>query len=165
MQIGAKHLENKLLKQRPWVACAMIAGSLGLALPLAFSSDARAVGVGAIKTEASAGVSPNRGGVAQPDQSRAVEVVVVWGFRLRGTMHDTRIASMRAGYGELIARDDCITTTCGFVMVKDGNVWRSSNILAATEAELIEKQHNMERDGTTLIIVHPNGSRRSVPSF
>jgi hypothetical protein len=104
--------------------------------------------------------SPRSGGIQRP-----VEVVVVWGFRLRSTIQDLRRDSLREGYGDLINKAVCLSSVCGFVVVPDGNRWRTSNVLSGTEAQLQELQRNMERDNTTLVIVHPTGQRRAVPDF
>jgi hypothetical protein len=109
----------------------------------------------------SAGAAPNL--QAQPE--REEHVVIVWGFRIRTTAHDLRMQSVRSGYSELVEKTVCITRVCGFVVVPDGNKWRASNVIAASEPELQEMKRNMERDGTVLVIVHPNGSKRTVPEF
>ncbi len=94
-----------------------------------------------------------------------IEIVVVWGFRLRTTEHDLRMASLRSGYRELIDKPDCTTATCGFVVVHDGTKWRTTNVIAASEDKLRDLQHNMERDGSTLVIVRSSGIKRTVPNF
>jgi hypothetical protein len=96
---------------------------------------------------------------------RQVELVIVWGFRLRPTEHDLRMASVRSGYGELIDKAACTNSICGFVVVQDGAKWRNTNVIAGSEGELRDLQRNMEREGTTLVIVHPTGQKRAVPNF
>jgi hypothetical protein len=118
-----------------------------------------------VKTEASAEATPNSGGTSQMRPSREVEVVVVWGFRLRSQVQEQRIVSIRDGYSELITKDVCLESICGFVVVQEDSKWRASNVLAGSEQELRDMQQNMEREGTTLVIVHPTGSRRQVPVF
>jgi hypothetical protein len=150
-------------KKRPHIVTGRALGVLGVGhLILALcSAPAWAVGVNGAASEAPADTMARR--VAEPP--RSVEVVVVWGFRLRSTIHDARNPAFTAGYTELVGRQDCITKTCGFVLVREGNVWRASNTLAASENELLEKQRDMEREDTVLVIVHPNGTRRLVPRF
>jgi hypothetical protein len=96
---------------------------------------------------------------------RPVEIVVVWGFRLRSKVYERRVISLNEGYSELITKDVCLTKVCGFVVTQEGQQWRASNVMSGTESELRDMQQNMEREGTTLVIVHPTGSRREVPSF
>jgi hypothetical protein len=136
-----------------------------LALATIVPSNVLAVGVAGAKTEAAPDTASGRGSVSQPMPPRAVEVVVVWGFRLRPNVHDTRIITLNAGYNELVGKDVCITSTCGFVVVREGARWRGTNVVAGTEAQLIEMQRDMDRDDTTIVIVHPTGTRRSVPKF
>jgi hypothetical protein len=96
---------------------------------------------------------------------RVAEVVIVWGFRWRPTEHDLRVASIRSGYGELIDKPACLTQVCGFVVAKEGDKWQATNVIAATEAQLADMQRAMERQGTTLVIVHPTGEKRRIPEF
>jgi hypothetical protein len=96
---------------------------------------------------------------------REVELVVVWGFRIRSTEHDFRMASIRSGYSELIDKTVCTTAICGFVVLQDGAKWRATNVIATSESELRDMQRTLEREGTTLVIVHPTGSKRTIPSF
>jgi hypothetical protein len=118
-----------------------------------------------VKIEASAEAMPGSGGTLQTHPSREVEIVVVWGFRLRSQVQEQRIISIRDGYSELITKDVCLDSICGFVVVEEGSKWRASNVLAGSEQELRDMQQNMERDGTTLVIVHPTGNRRQIPVF
>jgi hypothetical protein len=136
-----------------------------LALTACVPASVLAVGAAGAKTEAAPEVTAVRSTISQPMPPRAVEVVIVWGFRLRPNIHDTRNITLNAGYNELVGRDVCITSTCGFVVVRDGTQWRATNVMAGTEAELIEMQQNMDRQDTTIVIVHPTGIRRSVPKF
>ena len=100
-----------------------------------------------------------------PLPPRQIEVVVVWGFRLRSTEHDLRMQSVTSGYQELVEKPVCLTSLCGFVVVLDGTKWRATNVMAGSENELKEMKENMERAGTTLVIVHPSGVKRQVPEF
>jgi hypothetical protein len=122
-----------------------------------------ATAVGAKAEAATEAVSMGVSGLPQPP--RQVEVVVVWGFRLRSVIEKLRIESVKSGYRELIGKSECLTSVCGFVVAPDGNQWRASNVLSGTEDELRDRQRNMEREGTTLVIVHPTGVRRTVPNF
>jgi hypothetical protein len=117
------------------------------------------------KTEATAEAAPGSSSTSQVFPQREVEIVVVWGFRLRSQVQDQRIVSIGDGYSELVKKDDCLNSICGFVVVQEGSKWRASNVLAGSEQELRDMQQNMEREGTTLVIVHPTGSRRQVPVF
>jgi hypothetical protein len=117
------------------------------------------------KTEATAEATPSSGGASGMRLSREVEVVVVWGFRLRSQAQEQRIISIRDGYEELVQKDVCLSSICGFVVVQEDSKWRASNVLAGSEQELRDMQQNMEREGTTLVIVHPTGSRRQIPVF
>jgi hypothetical protein len=117
------------------------------------------------KTEATSEAAPGSTSTSQTSPPREVEVVVVWGFRLRSQFQEQRITSIRDGYGELVQKDVCLNSICGFVVVQEDSKWRASNVLAGSEQELRDMQQNMEREGTTLVIVHPTGSRRQVPVF
>jgi hypothetical protein len=139
--------------------------SVCLALIAFVPASALAVGAAGAKTEAAPEVTAVRSTISQPMPPRAVEVVVVWGFRLRPNIHDTRNITLNAGYNELVGRDVCMTSICGFVVVREGARWRATNVMAGTEAELVEMQQNMDRQDTTIVIVHPTGTRRSVPKF
>lgn len=101
----------------------------------------------------------------QASPIRELELVIVIGFRLRSTEHDLRMQSVISGYGELVEKADCVTMTCGFMVVQDGNKWRATNVVSGTESELRDKASNMEREGTTLVIVHAAGVKRTVPQF
>jgi hypothetical protein len=136
---------------------------LGACIALLASSLAWAVGANGTKTEAPELASQGGGPIAQPMPERAVEVVIVWGFRFRSTIHPSRNPAFTAGYSELVGRNDCITSVCGFLLIQEGGVWRASNTLAASEQELLTRQREMERENTMLVIVHPNGTRRQVP--
>jgi hypothetical protein len=103
--------------------------------------------------------------VSQSLPPRQVEVVVVWGFRLRTTQHDLRLQSVRSGYAELVEKAACINAICGYVVVQDGSKWRATNVISGTERELQDMERNMERDGTTLVLVHPTGQKRTIPNF
>jgi hypothetical protein len=152
-------MPNRLqFKQALVYAC--LFGSFGLV-----SSAYAAQKVGA-KVEAETVALPTDGSsLARDMPSRDVELVVVWGFRLRLTDHDLRAASLSSGYGELINKAACLERICGYVVLKDGDKWRTTNVIAASEHELLDMQANMEREGTTLVIVHPTGQRRSIPNF
>lgn len=137
-----------------------------VALMLAVSNGAWAAQKAAIKTGASAEAAvPEPSPLARDMPAREVELVVVWGFRLRQTEHDLRMASVRSGYAELVEKAACQTSVCGFVVVQDGRMWRSTNVIAATESELSERQRDMERAGSTLVIVYPTGVKRVIPTF
>ncbi len=103
--------------------------------------------------------------LVQPLPPPQVEVVIVWGFRLRSTEHDLRVQSITSGYRELVDKAACINAICGFVVVKVGAKWQATNVMVGSETELREIKENMEREGTTLVIVHPTGTKRSVPQF
>ena len=94
-----------------------------------------------------------------------IERVIVWGFRLRPSLLDLRRDATYQGYRELVAKDACITEICGFVVVLDGDKWRSSNVIVASEDELQRLHRNMEREGSSLVLVHPAGTRREVPNI
>jgi hypothetical protein len=143
-----------------WRVNAVVGASIAL-----LGSSAWAVGANGTKTEAAEQTNQRGSAIVQPMPDRAVEVVVVWGFRFRSTIHPSRNPALTAGYTELIGRNDCTTAVCGFVLVQEGGVWRASNTLAASEQELLTKQREMERSGTVLVIVHPTGTRRQVPSL
>ncbi len=142
-----------------------------LALGFAVTSfGAPVYGAAAVGTKAETATEAVSAGLSTTLQSgprpqREVDVIVVWGFRLRSAVQPTQSAALRSGYLELVDKVACIDAVCGFVVAPDGNRWRASNVLSGTEAELQERQRNMERDGATLVIVHPNGARRSIPTF
>lgn len=96
---------------------------------------------------------------------RAVDVVVVWGFRVRAKMFDERRPPLVEGYGELIKKAECQTNVCGYLVFYDGIKWRYTNILAGDEDKLRELQASLEYDRQTIVIVHPNGEKRTVPNF
>lgn len=110
--------------------------------------------------------APSTGASATSAASdRPVDVVIVWGFRVRAQMFDERNPPLIEGYGELIKKPECVTNVCGYVVFHDGTKWRYTNILAGDEARLRELQGNLEYDRQTLVIVHPNGEKRTVPNF
>jgi hypothetical protein len=165
MHISLSQLQKSSINYR--LGRRMIGLSLVLAtcsLPLV-RAHAATVGASNTKSEASTDSLQRPLSVSQPIVERPVEVVIVWGFRFRGTEHDRRAASLRAGYAELIKRDECVVNVCGFVIVQDGDVWRASNVLAASESDLMTRHKNLERENSALVIVHPTGSRRQVPEF
>jgi hypothetical protein len=127
----------------------------------AFAAQKTSARLEAPADNSNAGAAPSL--QAQPE--REEHVVIVWGFRIRSLEYERRIESVRSGYSELVDKAACITKVCGFVVVPDGNRWRATNVVAASEPELHEMKRNMERDGTVLVIVHPNGSKRTVPDF
>ncbi|CAN1553667.1 hypothetical protein MCERH10_02290 [Caulobacteraceae bacterium] len=96
---------------------------------------------------------------------RPADVVIVWGFRVRAKKFDERNPPLIDGYGELIKKAECQTNVCGYVVFHDGTKWRYTNILAGTEDKLRELQANLEYDRQTIVIVHPNGEKRTVPNF
>jgi hypothetical protein len=96
---------------------------------------------------------------------RPADVVIVWGFRVRAKKFDERNPPLTEGYGELIKKAECQTNVCGYVVFHDGTKWRYTNILAGTEDKLRELQANLEYDRQTIVIVHPNGEKRTVPNF
>jgi hypothetical protein len=142
-----------------------LVGALILVTACGYASNAGAVGANANKTEAAPERTSGGGVIAAPMPERVVETVVVWGFRFRSTIHDTRSQSLTAGYNELSRKDSCRNSVCGFLVVRDGNVWRASNALAATEDELLQRQRDLERGDTILVIVHPTEGRRALPKF
>jgi hypothetical protein len=110
--------------------------------------------------------SPTSGASSTTSASdRAVDVVVVWGFRVRAKMFDERRPPLVEGYGELIKKAECQTNVCGYVVFHDGTKWRYTNILAGDEDKLRELQASLEYDRQTIVIVHPNGEKRTVPNF
>jgi len=110
--------------------------------------------------------SPTSGASSTASASdRAVDVVVVWGFRVRAKMFDERRPPLVEGYGELIKKAECQTNVCGYVVFHDGTKWRYTNILAGDEDKLRELQASLEYDRQTIVIVHPNGEKRTVPNF
>jgi hypothetical protein len=142
-----------------------LVNALVFATAWGYASSAVAVGANATKTEAAPERTSGGGALVAPMPERVVETVVVWGFRFRSTIHDTRGQSLNAGYNELFRKDACRQSVCGFLVVRDGNVWRASNALAATEDELLQRQRDLERGDTVLVIVHPTGSSRALPKF
>lgn len=96
---------------------------------------------------------------------RPADVVIVWGFRVRAKKFDERNPPLIEAYGELIKKAECQTNVCGYVVFHDGTKWRYTNILAGTEDKLRELQANLEYDRQTIVIVHPNGEKRTVPNF
>lgn len=96
---------------------------------------------------------------------RPVDVVVVWGFRVRAKMFDDRQPPLMEGYGELIKKPECLTNVCGYVVFHDGTKWRYTNILAGDEDKLRELQGSLDYNRQTLVIVHPNGEKRTIPNF
>jgi hypothetical protein len=96
---------------------------------------------------------------------RPADVVIVWGFRVRAKKFDERNPPLIEGYGELIKKAECQTNVCGYVVFHDGTKWRYTNILAGDEDKLRELQANLEYDRQTIVIVHPNGEKRTVPNF
>jgi hypothetical protein len=139
---------------------------LCLAISTVWGSEAFAAQKNNVKIEGAAEAPlPEAPSLARDLPPRQVEIIIVWGFRLRTTEHDLRMASIRDGYGELVDKSACVTAVCGFVVVQDGAKWRNTNVIAASETELRDMQHNMEREGTTLVIVHPTGTKRTIPNF
>jgi len=100
-----------------------------------------------------------------PTSDRPVDVVIVWGFRVRAKLFDERRDPLMEGYGELIKKPECLTNVCGYVVFHDGTKWRYTNILSGEEDRLRELQGSLEYDRQTLVIVHPNGEKRTVPNF
>jgi hypothetical protein len=98
-----------------------------------------------------------------PVPPRAIEYVVVVGFRIRPTAMEQRLEAINAGYRELTGKNECEMRLCGYVVVPEDGRWRTTNVLAGTETELRERQAILEREGATLVVVHPNGVRRQVP--
>ncbi len=96
---------------------------------------------------------------------RPVDVVIVWGFRVRAQKFDERNPPLVEGYGELVKKPECVTNVCGYVVFHDGTKWRYTNILAGEEDKLRELQANLEYDRQTLVIVHPKGEKRTIPDF
>ena len=96
---------------------------------------------------------------------RPADVVIVWGFRVRAKKFDERNPPLIEGYGELIKKAECQTNVCGYVVFHDGTKWRYTNILAGTEDKLRDLQANLDYDRQTIVIVHPNGEKRTVPNF
>jgi hypothetical protein len=137
-----------------------------LTIGLIFGGSAFAAQKAIVKTGANAESNlPNSSPLARDMPTRQVEVVVVWGFRLRPTEHDLRTASIRSGYGELVEKSVCTSAICGFVVVHDGTKWRTTNVISGSESDLQDMHRNMERDGATLVIVHPTGTKRKIPEF
>jgi hypothetical protein len=129
---------------------------------LASSVAAQKVTVGAEVAEVvAASAEPS---LPQTASIRELDLVIVIGFRLRSTAYDLRMQSVISGYSELVEKADCVTLICGFV-VQEGTKWRATNVVSGEESELRDKASNMEREGTTLVIVHPSGVKRVVPQF
>jgi hypothetical protein len=147
-------------------ACKLrLVSALVFATAWGYASSAVAVGANATKTEAAPERTSGGGALVAPMPERVVETVVVWGFRFRSTLHSSRNMALNAGYSELGRRPNCNTSICGFLVVRDGSKWRASNALAATEDELLQRQRDLERGDTVLVIVHPTGSSRALPKF
>lgn len=115
--------------------------------------------------ETAAEVPPTGASSTSSASDRPVDVVVVWGFRVRAQGFDERRPPLIAGYGELIKKPECQTNVCGYVVFYDGAKWRYTNILAGEEDNLRELQASLEYDRQTLVIVHPNGEKRTIPNF
>jgi hypothetical protein len=147
----------RLRRTAPMLAC--LVGFLGMPVSTAHGAQTAKATLEGANIAVEAAPQPN----VRPQ--RDVEIVVVWGFRLRSVIEERRVSAIQSGYGELINKASCVTAICGFVVAPDGAKWRASNVLTGTEEELQELQRNMELDGTTLVIVHPTGARRSVPKF
>ncbi|GBF58877.1 hypothetical protein PbB2_02566 [Candidatus Phycosocius bacilliformis] len=147
--------------------CAILAGTLA-ATPLMAASVANKATANSTATTTSANTTTTSNGAvgeANIVDNRMVDVVVVWGFRVRTNKFDERRPSLTAGYGDLVKKPECQTSVCGFVVFHDGEKWRYTNVLAGSEDQLRALQGDLEYDRQTLVIVHPNGERRSVPQF
>jgi hypothetical protein len=160
-----------LLKQRhsqlkASVHIARLAACAGLAGAFLTGAPAWSAQKASVPNEASREiVAPNTPPNGVNGTPHLVELVVVYGFRLRSTQHDMRVQSIREGYAELIGKPECLQSICGFVVLPDGAKWRSTNVLAGTESSLTQLKRDMEREGTTLVIVHPTGTKRTIPNF
>lgn len=160
-KVWGQYLKNRQIVSGLYrvIALACLTGTLFLASPVA-AHDAT-VGGEVAKVAPHAGADA----VSQASPVRELELVIVIGFRIRGTKYDSRIPSVVSGYTELVEKAECITSACGFVVVQDGTKWRATNVVSGSESELRDKAINMGREGTTLVIVHPSGIKRTVPQF
>jgi hypothetical protein len=123
------------------------------------------VGTKANAAEAAANVGTKSASVLEEDLSQPVDVIIVWGFRVRSELYEERSPPLREGYENLVKKPECQTSVCGYVVFYDGQKWRSTNVLAGDEDRLKELQSELEYDRQTLVIVHPTGQRRTVPKF
>lgn len=115
--------------------------------------------------EAAANVVTKSTSAKEEDLSSPVDVIIVWGFRVKSQLYEERSPPLREGYEALVKKPECETSVCGYVVFYDGKKWRSTNVLAGDEDRLKELQSELEYDRQTLVIVHPTGQRRTVPKF
>jgi hypothetical protein len=101
----------------------------------------------------------------EEDLNPPVDVIIVWGFRVRSELYEERSPPLREGYENLVKKPECLTSVCGYVVFHDGQKWRSTNVLAGDEGRLKALQSELEYDRQTLVIVHPTGQKRTVPKF
>ena len=148
------------------VLCAsVIAAATFGAATTSFAATASKATTAATKAGEASEVPVTGASATSSASDRPVDVVVVWGFRVRAQGLDERRPPLVAGYGELIKKPECETKVCGYVVFHDGTKWRYTNILAGDEDKLRELQANWEYDRQTLVIVHPNGEKRTIPNF
>jgi hypothetical protein len=106
--------------------------------------------------------SATSSGVQPP---RAIERIVVWGFRVRPELFDKRRPPLNAGYAAAVAKADCQTAICAFVVFHDGADWRVTSVLSGPEERLLEMRAQMQGDNTTFVMVHPPANRLKPPYF
>jgi hypothetical protein len=123
------------------------------------------VGTNANAGEAAANVMAKSPSAQEENLSQPVDVIVVWGFRVKSQLYEERSPPLREGYESLVKKPECLTSVCGYVVFYDGKKWRSTNVLAGDEDRLKELQSELEYDRQTLVIVHPIGQKRIVPKF
>jgi hypothetical protein len=150
--------------------CALLSGGLLLGVvatgPVMAATATTKVNAATTATGTTTSNSTASAETTGPDmEGRKVDVVVVWGFRVRSQKYDERTPPLTAGYGDLVNKPECQTSVCGFVVFHDGEKWRYTNVLAGTESELRTLQGNLEYGRQTLVIVYPNGEKRTPPKF
>jgi hypothetical protein len=145
----------------------LVSALAGLALGAATTGHAAASKAASVATKTGEAAEAPATGASSSSLAldRRVDVVIVSGFRIRAKAFDERKPPLVEGYGELIKKAECETKVCGYVVFYDGTKWRYTNILAGEEDHLRELQANLEFDRQTLVIVHPNGEKRTIPNF
>ncbi|WP_284359542.1 hypothetical protein [Candidatus Phycosocius spiralis] len=123
------------------------------------------VGTKAKAAEVPANVVAKSPPAQDEDLSKSVDVIIVWGFRVRSKLYEERNPPLREGYETLVKKPECVSSVCGYVVFYDGQKWRSTNVLAGDEERLRQLQKQLDYEHQTLVIVHPNGQNRTVPEF
>lgn len=148
------------------ISASVLAAAMFGTATISIAATASSATTAATKAGEAAAEMPATGASANNSVAdRPVDVVIVWGFRVRAKVFDERRPPLVEGYGELIKKPECATKVCGYVVFHDGTKWRYTNILAGEEEQLRELQANLEYERQTLVIVHPNGEKRTVPNF